>query len=189
MAIKAIIFDCFGVLTIDGWKQIREDVLHTDEQRLRAHDLEKAVSTGVIGYDDFVEGVAELTGFTIQETRGRLVDTAANERMFEYIRDTLKPHYKIGLLSNAADNWLSNLFAPWQVALFDEIVLSCDVGMVKPQAEIYDLIATRLDMLPEECVFVDDIERFVTAAVDVGMKAMVFTDTDTFMREIREATS
>ena len=186
MAIQAVIFDCFGVLTTDGWKQIRTDVLKTDDERQEADDLDRMVNSGLMGYDEFVERVAKLIDQPITETRARLVDTAANERLFTYIRDTIKPHYKLGLLSNAADNWLDNLFAPWQVELFDTVVLSCEVGMVKPDPRIYDLTAMKLGYLPEECLFVDDIERFVTAAIDVGMHGVVFTDTDTFTREFEE---
>lgn len=188
MAIKAVIFDCFGVLTTDGWKQIRTDLLSTDAERQEADDLDRMVNSGLMGYDEFVARVAKLINQPITETRARLVDTAANERLFAYIRDAIKPHYKLGLLSNAADNWLDNLFAPWQVALFDEVVLSCEVGMVKPDPRIYDVMAMKLGMLPEECLFIDDIERFVTAAIDVGMQARVFTDTNTFIKEFEEKT-
>ncbi|MFZ1361274.1 MAG: HAD family phosphatase [Candidatus Saccharimonadales bacterium] len=178
MAIKAVIFDCFGVLTTDGWKQIRTDIIQTDEARHAARDLDVAVNTGMIGYDEFVAQVAQLAELSVEQTRSQLNSTAANIRLFEYIRDELKPQYKIGLLSNAADNWLGDLFEPWQVRLFDEVVLSYAVGMVKPQPDIYDLMATKLGVLPEECVFIDDIERYITTAVDVGMKGIVFTSTE-----------
>lgn len=186
MATKAIIFDCFGVLTTDGWKQIREDELTSLEAKQEAEYLDRAVNTGTMSYDTFVKRIAELRGATVQATRAQLVDTAANARLFEYIRDYLKPSYKIGLLSNAADNWLKDLFTPWQLALFDEVVLSYDVGMVKPDPNIYALIAAKLEVLPEECLFIDDIERFTTAAIEAGMQATVFTDTDTFIKDIEK---
>lgn len=186
MAIKAVIFDCFGVLTTDGWKQIRQEVLTEDAQWDEARRLDQAVNTGRISYNEFVAEVAKLVGRSESETRKRLVTSAPTTKLFEYIRDSLKPHYKIGMLSNAADNWLDELFEPWQVELFDETVLSYQVGMVKPDPNIYDLAATKLGVLPEECVFVDDVERYVVAAVDVGMKGIVFTDTEQFMTEFEE---
>ena len=184
--IKAIIFDCFGVLTTDGWRQIREEILTDPDAREQARALDRAVNVGEMNYDDFVTEIASLTGLSIADTRTQLINTAPNTRLFEFIRDELKPHYQIGLLSNAADNWLDDLFLPWQVELFDDTVLSYAVGMIKPQPDIYDLMATKLGVLPEECVFIDDIERYVTAAVDVGMKGVVFTDTDQTIAAIKE---
>ncbi len=184
--IKAIVFDCFGVLTTDGWKQIRQEVIKTDAERQEAHDLDRAVNTGMMNYDDFVARVADLANLNIEETRKHLNSTAPNLRLLNYIRRELTPHYKIGLLSNAADNWLDDLLGSDNVALFDEIVLSYAVGMVKPQPAIYDLIATKLGVLPEECLFIDDIERYVTAAINVGMKGIVFNDTEQCMAECRE---
>jgi putative hydrolase of the HAD superfamily len=189
VALRAVIFDCFGVLTTDGWRQIQDRELQDDQQRLTAHQLERAVNTGEIGYDEFVTEVAALRGATIEATRAELVDTAANKQLFEFIRDTIKPRYQVGLLSNAADNWLDNLFEPWQVALFDEIVLSYAVGMVKPDPAIYDLIATKLGVKPDECLFVDDIERFVTAARDAGMDGILFESTAQFTAEYERKTA
>jgi len=97
-----------------------------------------------------------------------------NNGLFDYIRDELKPHYKIGLLSNASDDWTSELFRPDQVALFDEKVFSFQIGVDKPHAAMYETAATRLGLLPEECIFIDDREGFVTGAKDVGMQAFVF---------------
>ncbi len=187
MALKAVIFDCFGVLTTDGWKQIRTDIIKTDEDREMARYLDRAVNTGNMHYDDFVVQVATLADLSIEQARTQLNSHAANIRLFEYIRDQLKPHYKIGMLSNAADDWLGNMFEPWQVKLFDEIVLSYAVGTVKPQPDIYDLMAIKLGVSSEECLFIDDIERYVTAAVEVGMTGILFTDTDQTITAIESA--
>ena len=186
--IKAVIFDCFGVLTTDGWKQIRREVLTEDTQWEEARRLDQAVNTGRISYDEFVSEVAKLVGRSEEETRKRLVTSAPATELFEYIRDSLKPEYKIGMLSNAADDWLGELFEPWQINLFDEKVLSYQVEMVKPDPNIYDYATAKLGVLPEECVFIDDVERYVTAAVDIGMKGIIFTDTDQFIRDFEEIT-
>lgn len=109
-----------------------------------------------------------------------------NDALFAYIRDSLKPQVKIGMLSNAADNHLDTLFEPWQVALFDDVVLSYQTGMVKPEPEIFQHAATRLDALPEECIFVDDIERYCTAAGDLGMQTIIHSDTKETIAKIEE---
>lgn len=109
-----------------------------------------------------------------------------NEALFEYIKNDLKPEYKIGLLSNVGSDMLHELFTQEQIALFDEKVLSFQVGTVKPDPMIYETAATRLDSLCEECMFIDDLERFCTAAEDVGMKAIWHTDTTQTITQIKE---
>jgi putative hydrolase of the HAD superfamily len=112
-----------------------------------------------------------------------------NDELFAYIQNDLKPHYKIGLLSNIGSDILHELFTPEQIALLDEKVLSFEVGTVKPDPMIYETAATRLDALSEECLFIDDLERFCTAAEDVGMTAIWHTDTKQTIEKIKELTS
>lgn len=110
----------------------------------------------------------------------------SNDALFDYIAELRIAGIAIGLLSNANDNMLAELFLPEQVSMFDEVVLSYQTGMAKPDHGIYQLTATRLGMLPEECLFVDDIERFCTAAQEIGMQAVLFTDTSTVIARIEE---
>jgi HAD superfamily hydrolase (TIGR01509 family) len=53
--------------------------------------------------------------------------------------------------------------------MFDVVVISGEVGMRKPDAEIYRLTADRLGLDPRVCVFVDDLMPNIRGAVDVGM--------------------
>jgi HAD superfamily hydrolase (TIGR01509 family) len=53
--------------------------------------------------------------------------------------------------------------------VFDDVLLSGDVGFGKPDARIYLLAAERLGLVPEECAFVDDMAINVRGAVRVGM--------------------
>jgi epoxide hydrolase-like predicted phosphatase len=184
---KAIIFDCFGVLTADGWKQLREEFFADDPERMQhSIDIDKAVNAGYMGYDEFIREIAHMTKLREAEVRSRLNGSVPNRMLFDYIRDELKPHYKIGMLSNAADNWLDKLFEPWQVQLFDEVMLSYQVGMVKPDPAMYQMIANRLGVLPADCVFVDDSERYVVAAADLGMQAIYHQDTPATIARIKE---
>lgn len=188
--IRAVIFDCFGVLTTDGWKQLREEFFSGDEDKIqRALDIDRAVNIGVMDYESFVRGVSDLTQLSETETRRRLKGNVPNKVLFEFIRNDLKAHHKIGMLSNMAGDWLNDLFDSEQVELFDAIVLSYRVGMVKPDSQIYRLIAENLGVLPEECIFIDDVERYCSAAKDAGMNAVYHTDTNETITKIKELIS
>ncbi|MEO7364117.1 MAG: HAD-IA family hydrolase, partial [Candidatus Saccharimonadales bacterium] len=92
--------------------------------------------------------------------------------------------YKIGLLSNASMNYLSDLFTDEQIALFEVTALSYQTNFVKPMAEAYLDIAERLDVVPRECVLIDDQERFVAGAREAGMQAIWYHDNDQLQAEL-----
>ena len=185
--IKAVVFDCFGVLAEDGWLPFREKYFAHDADVLeQAIASNKRVDAGLHSYDDFLSEIAILAGISLAETRAQIETNPPNARLFAYIERDLKPAFKIGMLSNAGANWLSDIFTPTQVALFDEVVLSYQIGSIKPDAVMYETIATRLGLLPEDCLFIDDQQRYVDGAAQVGMTAVLFTDTDTTIARIKE---
>ncbi len=177
--IKAVIFDCFGVLTTDGWLPFKKKHFgHDPALEAQAADLNKQVDAGLADYNDFVRGVAELAHVSEAEVRTSIEDNVAQRELFEFIANDLKPTYKIGLLSNAGADWLSELFGEEQVKLFDAVALSFETGFVKPDERAYRVITSRLDVAPEECVFIDDQERYCVAAEDIGMKAILYSEVD-----------
>lgn len=188
--IKAVIFDCFGVLTTDGWKQIREEYfLHDPAKMQHANDIDKAVNAGFMHYDDFIKEIVQMTGLNEDEIRTRMNGTTANKMLFSFINDELKQKYKIGMLSNAADNWLNEMFEPHQVGLFEEVVLSYEVGAAKPDERMYQTVVNRLGVQYDECVFIDDSERYIVAAQDLGMQGIYHTDTNETIQKIKELLS
>ncbi len=183
--IQAIIFDCFGVLTTDGWLPFKQRHLGHDEAlKAQATDLNKQVDAGLADYDDFIASVAVLAGISPHDARAQIEDNVANEALFSYIHTHLQPTYKVGLLSNAGANWLNQLFTPQQVSLFNAVSLSCDSGFVKPDARAYAEIANKLHVPAEACIFIDDQERYCTAAREAGMQAIVFTDTEQCLTDL-----
>ncbi len=125
-------------------------------------------------YADFMEGVAELAEVPLIEARRQIENNPPNKALFDYISKELKPHYKIGLLSNAAADWLNDLFTPEQLGLFDATALSCEIGFIKPDPITYIAIAELLGVDPQECVFIDDQERYCTGANEVGMASIIY---------------
>lgn len=170
--IKAVIFDCFGVLVTDGWIDFYNRYLsHSKELRDQAHDAVMRVDTGIDDYDWFFGELSRLSGIPAPDVKKHVQTNQINEQLFSLIRK-LKPEYKIGMLSNVGENQLDRLFSDEQQKLFDGIVLSYQVGQIKPAPIMYETIATKLGMLPDECVFIDDQPRFCVGARDVGMQAI-----------------
>lgn len=65
---------------------------------------------------------------------------------------------------------------------FDTLVLSGEVGLRKPDPRIYELASARVGVAPAACVFVDDLQRNVTAAEQVGMQGIHHTGDDAATR-------
>jgi HAD superfamily hydrolase (TIGR01509 family) len=105
----------------------------------------------------------------------RIKDNVPNTELFEYIKE-LKKKFKIGMLSNAGENWLETIFTPDQLAMFDATVLSYEISVVKPHPLSYETIASKLGVEIDECLLIDDQERYCSGAKDVGMSAIIYTD-------------
>ena len=88
----------------------------------------------------------------------------------------LEPHYQMAMLSNQIESWHSTLMTRWDLwALFDPIVTSYAEGVAKPDPEIYQRLLQKLDVPAEQCLFIDDIERNLLPAQQLGMKTILFT--------------
>jgi HAD superfamily hydrolase (TIGR01509 family) len=186
--IKAVIFDCFGVLTSDGWLPFAEKYFGGNtELKREAHDLNKRVDKGMLGYDEFVHEVAKLAAINVTTAHKAIESNIANTALFDYISE-LKKEYKIGMLSNAGANWLKDLFTTEQIALFDATVLSFETGHIKPEPAMYHMICDKLEVQPNEAVFIDDIERYVTGATDIGMLGIWYKNTEQLKRDLQTLT-
>ena len=183
--IRAVIFDCFGVLATEGWIGFKQQHFGENPAKMRrATELSHLLDAGLVSYEDAVEEIAEMAGVAVKDLDRTLKDVVANEALLEFIARALKPKYKIGLLSNVGDSWLYSLFNKDQLALFDAKSLSHEVGITKPDPRAYEIIAAKLVVEPKECLFVDDLERNVAGAQAVGMQAICYQDFALFKQQL-----
>ncbi len=82
--------------------------------------------------------------------------------------------YRLFVLSNACG--LFHTYFPKQFPLewFEGVVVSADVKMIKPSAEIYEYVLQKFHLQPEECLFIDDMEYNIRGAEAVGIHGTVF---------------
>jgi putative hydrolase of the HAD superfamily len=183
--IKAIIFDCFGVLVRDSLGPFYAKHMRGDTEKIRIADIEVEKSNeGIISYGEFVNRLSEISGIDDGVVRYELSINPRNEQLLELISEKLHGQYKIGLLSNASENWISELFTSQNIELFDDIVLSYEVQIIKPDVKIFQLASKRLGVDTDECIFVDDLEKYLIGAREAGMKTILFKDTEQFIVEL-----
>lgn len=106
-----------------------------------------------------------------------------DDALVSYVRG-LRPRFKTGILSNSADGARREEERRYCFSeLVDDIVYSHEVGMAKPDPAIFALTCQRLDVQPQEVIFVDDLPANVEAAASFGLRPVLHQRTvDTIAR-------
>lgn len=86
----------------------------------------------------------------------------------------LKKNYKVALISNLWDFHVQINRKRKLYDYFDPCVLSCKIGIHKPQKEIFELAIKKAKVKGEECVFIDDRAEYFSVAQSLGMKTIEF---------------
>lgn len=128
-------------------------------------------------------------GFAIDELIHEDVQswTRLNEAMVQFIAESKGKFHKLAIISNMTRETLALMrreFA-W-LALFDELCFSCELGANKPGRAIYETCLNNLNLLPNECLFVDDSLENVEGALKVGIHAIHFKTFAEFLQELEE---
>ncbi|MDQ3158631.1 MAG: HAD family phosphatase [bacterium] len=188
--ITAIVSDFFGVIAGSGFYNTY--ALAGGDPKIDREFIKEVLyetNMGQITSEEMVQKLCVKLNITPSVwEEARVTSEAINQPLLDYYK-SLKPKYKIAILSNANTNSINKRLTPEQLETFDVIVVSADVGMIKPDAEIYKLTAERLGVEPHECLFTDDSQPYVDAAIEVGMKAVLFEDNESLKKEIELYTS
>lgn len=184
MAVRAVLFDVGGV------------IVRTEYQAPREHLAERLNMT----YEDLVQlvfesetsrqaSIGKLTveahWATLTKRLSRPVSESAALReeffagdildrdLVDYIR-SLRPHLKTGVVSNAWPDSREYLVRNHLDDAFDVLVISAEVGMMKPDPHIFELALKQLGVPAEEAAFVDDTRVNVEAASRMGIRGILF---------------
>jgi putative hydrolase of the HAD superfamily len=194
--LRALLVDFGGVLTTDVFESFRSfcraEGLDPDAvRRLFREDADalaalRALERGEADEDEFGRRFGPLLG--LKETDG-LVDRmfagmSPDERMLAAVRSARAAGVRTGLISNSwgRGRYDKTLFPE----LFDGVVISGEVGLHKPEPEIFRLGAERVGVAPAECVFVDDLRENCAGAEAVGMTAVLHRDAERTLRRLEE---
>lgn len=183
MPLKGLLVDFGGVLTtnvFDSFRQFCEtegldpkaftDLMTADPD---ARAQLRRVETGEIDEPAFSEILGEKLGISDREN---LIDRLfagmhADHAMIAAVKAAKAAGIRTGLVSNSigAGRYDRSTFAE----MYDGVVISAEVGLHKPQPEIFRLGAQRANVAPAECVFVDDLRENCEGAEAVGMTAVL----------------
>jgi putative hydrolase of the HAD superfamily len=176
--IKAIIFDCFGVLVGRGFEETYR-IAGGDpvKDRQFIENILGQANLGMITDDAFHDAMMGQLGISLAEWRHATITAEKpNEELLTYIK-TLHGKHKTAILSNANRGVVERrIGSAWIEDCFDVLVVSADVGMIKPDSAIYHHTVNLLGVETDECVFVDDKTIFTNTAQELGMKTVLYQD-------------
>jgi len=176
--VKAVIFDCFGVLVGRGFEETYR-IAGGDpiKDRQFIDGVLGQANLGLIDNEAFHQAMMGQLGIGLAEWKHAVITAEQpNEELLEYIRD-LHGGYKTAILSNANKGVVERRIGrQWIEEAFDALVVSADVGMVKPDPDIYKYTAAQLGVEAQECVLVDDKQVFTDGAQSLGMQTVLYKD-------------
>jgi putative hydrolase of the HAD superfamily len=195
--VRGLLVDFGGVLTTNVFDSFRafgeaegldpQTVKRAFREDPQALGLLRELERGDIAVEEFEPRFGERIGVTDTEGLvGRLFGgVGPDERMVDAVRRARAGGVRTGLISNSWGEGLSYDTSMLE-ELFDGIVISGDVGMHKPEPEIFLLGARRIDVPPAECVFVDDLRENCAGAEAVGMTAILHRGADSSLPRLEE---
>ena len=106
-----------------------------------------------------------------------------NKQLFNQAFKLKKLGYKIAILS---DQWHlskdAHMPKKW-CKKFDQLIVSCDVGIRKPNPKIYKLTLKKLKLSPRQILFIDNQEWNIKPAKKLGMKIILFKNNEQLFKE------
>jgi glucose-1-phosphatase len=187
--IKNIVFDLGGVIinidpsrTVAAFSEITGKGLDEISERIKIFNLYYRYEVGELDDDGFRNLIRDFIGAPIEH---KLIDTAWNALLLDIpverikIIRSLKEKYRLFLLSNTnsihfkeVENILSSTTGDSFYNLFEKVYLSYEIGMCKPDKEIYQYVLKDTNLNPQETLFIDDNLKNVEAASELGIKTV-----------------
>ena len=137
---------------------------------------------GVSSLDRVAEELAEYRGVETAYARDMISQAVGRQETIAptaaLIRDLKAAGYKLYVLSNMSREFIDFLRTKEVYSYFDGDVVSCEVGVVKPMPQIYDILLDRFALEPSETLFIDDRKENVEAAETKGINAFHFDRND-----------
>ena len=195
MSIRAVLFDLGGVIVRTEYQAPRQHL--AERLGMEYDDLDKIVFDSDSGYQASIGAIppeahwdwvikrlkrpaSELESIRHEFFAGDIIDRT----LLDFLR-SLRGKYKTGLISNAWGDLREYLLREKIEDAFDHMIISAEVGAVKPEAKIYQTALEQVGVKPKEMVFVDDFAVNIEGCEKVGIKGILFKDPDMTIRQLK----
>ena len=184
---RLYIFDMGGVVSLDtdvfpevfSWLHLSEAAFMS----IAGENLDKLL-TGDISTAGFWRQFSAGYGKPIQEELfGKFFKPRLNRGAVDIIK-RLKTESRVVCGTNTFDPHYNRHLNAGDYDCFDAVYASNKIGYAKPDPRFFNHILETEGFLPEQAFFTDDTERYVAAAKDMGITAMVFNDAESLARAL-----
>jgi putative hydrolase of the HAD superfamily len=196
MLIKNIVFDIGNVLV--KWdpasvvaRVFPEENHHELTQAIFKSQLWFDLNLGRLTVEDAITQYHEKLGFDqkmfhllMEETKKSLLPI---DQSFQLLESLYAANYNLFALTDNVREivvYLQKTYDFW--TKFKGIVVSAEVGFLKPAPEIYHNLLNTFQLIPEETIFIDDLAKNVQGAINLGMHGIQFQNTAQCISELKK---
>jgi len=201
MAVRTIFFDFGGVIIdspnmrwIKRWKRVlgikdHPEILEMVENP-HGSPLVKDICLGKVSEDTLWMTMTEkwqLNPALLEKIRAKIFSRRQlNQDILKFMAE-LQQAYQTAILSNAGDKARQLMVDTYHLDRnVDEIIISAEEGVIKPDPRIFEIAMERMDAIPETSLLLDDTQENVAAARAFGMQAVQFINTQQAIQAVRE---
>ncbi len=186
MTLRAVFFDLGGVILRTEYQAPRERL--AERLNMTYEDIGKIVfesetarkaSTGEIGVKEHWLAVTRKLRLPAAEAESIRTEFFAGDvidRDLVNLIRSLRPRYKTGIISNAWGDMREYIVKHQFDDAFDMLIISAEIGMMKPQPEVYQLALKQAQVEANEAAFIDDTSENIKAANALGVHGIIFRD-------------
>jgi FMN phosphatase YigB (HAD superfamily) len=198
--IKVLLFDLGRVLVdFDHLRSAQRIAAFCSKTPRQIYDLffESGVTTGFeagkITPEDFYLQIKQMLDLKLSYASfepiwNDIFFLSAQNRLVFGLANALRVNYKIALLSNINILHYEYLKKNFPVfGVFDKIFLSFQLGLIKPDKEIYNLVIRDLGVSPPEIFYIDDRPELVQSAKSLGIQGCIFTNFSQLTSELKKS--
>lgn len=160
------------------------------QQRIQSSGLMNLHETGKLTPFEFFHEVrtqGQLKSSVLFDEFSRMwADIFWEHKPVVQLAQALQQHYTVAFLSNIGEihwNWLVKQFPIF--GQVENMILSFQVGYMKPATEIYQEAIRKSGSLPEQCVYIDDIEKYVEASRKLGIHGIHYQSSEQLAGSLR----
>ena len=198
MSLRAVFFDLGGVIVRTEYQAPRQCL--AEKFGMDYEDIDRIVfgggqngsaaraSLGEITEEEHWRNVMKVLKRPATEYERIRADFFAGDvidhTILNFLR-SIKPKYKVGLISNAWSGLRSYIVREKFDDAFHHMTISAEVGVTKPSAKIYEFALEQLQVKAKEAVFVDDVQENIEACEKLGMKGIHFKDPESALKQLK----
>ncbi len=195
--ITTIIFDIGNVLADFVWEEHYRSFGYDEETFMRIakatvrnpawNEYDRGILTDEEVMQEFIKSDPELEDILRKVLKSKKTMVRRNDYAIPWIKELQEKGYRCLYLSNFSKASETDCAEALDfISCMDGGILSYREKVIKPMPEIYQLLIDRYELVPEECVFLDDTVRNLEAAQKFGIHTIHFTSQEQAIRELRE---